>query len=188
MIVKKNKLAIFDLDGTLFDTKEVNYYSYKEALYEYEIFLDKDYFIKECNGRHYKNFLPNIMGNNDFIDDVHNRKKILYSKYLDKSIENKHLFNIIKSIKDEYYISLVTTASRKNTIEILTYFNKVELFDYIVTQEDITKTKPDPQGFLLAMRHFDVNANNTIIFEDSNVGIEAARLTGSSVFIIDQFN
>ena len=50
---KSIKLAIFDLDGTLFDTADVNYYSYKSVLESYGIELDHDYFVTKCNGKHY---------------------------------------------------------------------------------------------------------------------------------------
>ena len=71
----KNCLAIFDLDGTLFDTTEVNYYAYKEALQMYGYNLNHDLFTEECNGRHYKEFLPVIVANLDHIEEIHNYKK-----------------------------------------------------------------------------------------------------------------
>lgn len=74
--MEKNFLAIFDLDGTLFDTREVNYYAYKEALAVFEVGLDKDFFLKECNGRHYTEFLPQIMGSKKHVEDVHRAKRI----------------------------------------------------------------------------------------------------------------
>ena len=48
----KKYLALFDLDGTLFETGEVNYHAYQDALAPYGITLDKEYFLKRCNGRH----------------------------------------------------------------------------------------------------------------------------------------
>ena len=63
------------MDGTLFDTCEVNYYSYRDSLLPYGIELDKKYFITNCNGRHYTEFLPSIMGNTEHIKDVHVSKK-----------------------------------------------------------------------------------------------------------------
>lgn len=68
-------LALFDLDGTLFDTGDVNYYAYKDALEPYEIKLDKEYFVKHCNGRHYTEFLPELMGDSDHIESVHEAKR-----------------------------------------------------------------------------------------------------------------
>lgn len=185
--MKKN-LAIFDMDGTLFDTGNVNYYSYKEALGKYGIELDEEYFIKECNGRHYKQFLTDIMGGSDNIEQVHELKKELYAANLVHARANTHLFNMIDSMRDIYHIAIVTTASKKNVYDILSRFGYENYFEYVITQEDITRAKPDPQGFNMAMEHFGVAPENTVVFEDSEVGIQAARASGASVFIIDRFN
>ena len=186
-LLEKQNLALFDLDGTLFNTDDVNYEAYREALSNYEINLDRDYYINQCNGRHYADFLPIIMGTSKYMENVHLVKKEAYKKYLNQARINYHLFNIIKGLKSTYYIAIVTTASRKNTLDILKFFNYEYLFDYLVTQEDVINIKPDPQGFLIAMSYFNVAAEHTIIFEDSEVGILAARSTGAATFVVNQF-
>ncbi|KUP23944.1 HAD family phosphatase [Paenibacillus sp. DMB5] len=185
----KNKLAIFDLDGTLFDTGEVNYLSYKQALQQQGYALDFEFYTKECNGKYYKEYLPNIIDNPpiELMETIHNQKKDLYASNLGAARVNEHLFNIIESLKEIYYIAVVTTASSKNCSDILSYFNKTDLFDLIITHNDVHKVKPDPEGFLKAMTYFSITAENTIIFEDSEVGIEAALRSGAAVFTIAKF-
>ena len=51
------KLAIFDMDGTLYNTNDVNYFAYKEGLNTFGVDLDYDYYCNYCNGRHYKVFI-----------------------------------------------------------------------------------------------------------------------------------
>jgi beta-phosphoglucomutase len=182
----KEYLALFDLDGTLFDTREVNFCSYKDALLSYGFILEREYFDNKCFGRNYKEFLPEIMQGTENIEKVHKEKKELYTQYLGKARINKHLFNIIDKIKEDYYIAVVTTASKKNTMDILCYFGYQDYFDYIITQEDIRKKKPDPECFYLAMKHFKTDATHTVIFEDSPVGIEAAKATGATVLVINK--
>lgn len=181
------KLALFDLDGTLFNTENVNYEAYNEALKEVGKDIDYEYYCKYCNGRKYTEFLPKIIDDETIVKNVHKRKKELYSKYLDKAIINKELFSIIRLIQKEYYCVVVTTASRKNTEEILNYFKVQDLFDRIITQEDIICPKPDPEGFLKAMNLYNIDSQDTIIFEDSDVGVIAAKKTGATVFKIVQF-
>ena len=182
------KLAIFDMDGILYNTNDVNYFAYKEALNTFGVDLDYDYYCNYCNGRHYKVFIPPLVDNDEEkIEEVHKIKKNAYSKYLDKVKVNERLFDIIRLIKDEYKIVLVTTASKKNTEEILKYTKKIELFDDIITADDISKPKPDPEGFNLAIQRFNVDPKNAIIFEDAEVGIEAARKTGAVIFKVEKF-
>lgn len=180
----KDKLAIFDLDGTLYDTRRVNWMSYNKALKDYGITIDFEYFSQKCNGLHYKKFLPYIMGGEKFVENVHTLKKQYYSEFLDEAVENKNLFSIIQSIKRDYYIALVTTASKTNCEEILKYNGRMDDFDLILSQEDVSEKKPAPEGFIKAMEYFDVSRENTLIFEDSEIGISAANSAGVDVVVV----
>lgn len=183
------KLALFDLDGTLFDTKDVNYYAYKEAVEQYGYSIDYEYYCNFCNGRHYLEFLPQITTIDETIlYDMHENKKNVYSKYIYKAIPNRHLIKLLRLMRSEYKTALVTTASRKNAIEILQAFSVSDLFDLILTNEDVGKMKPDPEGFIKAMDYFEVNAKETMIFEDSVIGVKAAECTGASIFVVKGFN
>lgn len=91
-------------------------------------------------------------------------------------------------MKQEYYCALVTTASRKNCEELLNTFGLMELFDLILTQEEIPKKKPDPEGFFMAMKHFNISTEQTIIFEDSETGIKAAEQTGADYYVVHGYN
>lgn len=184
----KKELAIFDLDGTLFDTRRVNYLSYNKALQEYGAGIEYEYFSQKCNGRHYSEFLPQILGGTQNVEEIHRRKKMYYNEFLHECRENVHLFQILSCMKSNYYIALVTTASKKNCEELLRYFHRFELFDLIITQEDVEHKKPDPEGFLKAMERFGIENSRTVTFEDSDVGVEAAEKSGATVFVIKGFS
>lgn len=182
------KLALFDLDGTLYDTADVNYYAYSEAVEKEGYRLEYAFFRKECNGRHYRYFLPRI-GVKDaaVMERIHNRKMDCYRKYLDRARENEHLFEMIALLQADYNAVVVTTASRKNAEELLSDYGRLGLFSGMVTQEDIHKAKPNPEGFLLAMEQYGAAPKDTIIFEDSDVGVAAACATGACVFRVQAF-
>ena len=183
----KECLAIFDLDGTLFDTSEVNYLSYKEALKPFGADLSRNFFMERCFGKHYADFIPLLVTDSAQIELVHDAKKQIYNNYLGNARVNSHLFNLIHCMRATYYTALVTTASNKNTLDLLNHFNCADCFDLIITQEKIIRKKPDPEGFIKAMNHFGVDAEHTIIFEDSDVGILAAKMSGATVFTAEQF-
>ena len=174
----KNKLAIFDLDGTLFDTKDVNYNAYQNAIRmaEIDVKIDYDDFCKLYNGKNYREFLPKIISNisEEQLKKIHNLKKNIYQEYLDKAKKNDLLFLMIEEIKEKFYISIVTNASKKNVEDILEKFAVKNLFDLLITQEDVENPKPSAEGFLKAMNYFNISKENTIIFEDSEIGIQAA--------------
>ncbi|MGM9926749.1 MAG: HAD family hydrolase [Bacillus sp. (in: firmicutes)] len=184
------KLIIVDLDGTLFDTKEVNYNAYKEAIKPYGYQLDYEYYCNFCNGRHYLDFLPQITTTNkSVLTKIHKAKKDAYKKHLDKAVLNQGLVDILHAMKGKgCKIAVVTTASKQNCYDILYQFNIFELFDLVLTHDDITNVKPDPEGFFRAMELLKVKPEDTIIFEDSEVGIEAAIKTKASLFVVKGFN
>ena len=82
----------------------------------------------------------------------------------------------------------MTTASKENCTDILNKFQIYNLFDLILTQNDIKKTKPDPEGFVKAMNYFAAEPDETIIFEDSDVGLKAAQRSGAFYYKTYGFN
>lgn len=182
--MEKQFLALFDFDGTLFNTHDANYYAYKHALSTYGIDLDRSYFRDRCFGRNYRDFLPELLNDDVIIEDIHQEKMRLYRDNLDRIEENKHLFQIIECMREKYYIAIVTTASRQNTMDVLESHGYKDFFDLIITQDNVTKMKPDPECYVKAMDHFGISPVNTVIFEDSDVGIRAAEASGASVFVV----
>ena len=183
------KLIIVDLDGTLFDTKDVNYHAYKDAIAPYGYEMDYKYYCEFCNGRHYMDFLPQITTNDrDILETMHKVKKNAYKKHLNKAVLNTGLVDIIRLMRKEYKTAVVTTASKENCYDILNQFGLVDLFDLILTHDDITNSKPNPEGFLKAMDYFNVKPSETIIFEDSEVGLEAAEESGAYYYRTYRFN
>ena len=66
--------------------------------------------------------------------------------------------------------------------DILDYFGLAQFFDLILTGDDVNQKKPHPEGFLLAMENFGVTAGDSIVFEDSEEGIQAAVSAGIPCF------
>ena len=190
--MKKNKLAIFDMDGTLFDTKDVNYTAYTKALEAcgFDVEIDYKYYCEFCNGNNYKVFLPQIIPgiSNDDLKRVHDKKKELYKESLGKARMNQHLFSIIDAIKSEYQVALVTTASLRNVEDILNQFQVRDSFDFLITQDDVKNTKPSPECFLLAMERAGVTIEDTLIFEDSETGLAAAEASGANYVRVYGYN
>lgn len=183
------KLMMIDLDGTLFDTKKVNYLAYMEAMQVYGYKIDYEYYCKFCNGKHYMDFLPQIStSDKEILQKIHENKKKIYNKYLDEARLNEKLVDLIRISRVEYKTALVTTASKKNTYDILEKYNLIGIFDLILTHEDVTKSKPDPEGYIKAMQFFNVQPDQCIIFEDSDTGIQAAEKSGVQYMIVKGYN
>ena len=73
--------------------------------------------------------------------------------------------------------------------QILSQFSLCEKFHIIITQEDVSKHKPHPQAYTLALDRFGVKAAETLVFEDSNAGLIAASRAGcDTIAILHDYN
>ena len=59
------------------------------------------------------------------------------------------------------------------------------MFDPIVTGEDVSTGKPDPASYLEVLRRAGVEAGQALVFEDAELGAEAARRAGIAVVLVD---
>lgn len=183
-------LICVDLDGTLFDTVAVNGAAYRAALTELGFTVSDETYAKDCNGGYYKDFLRPLMGgapSEADVERVHDRKKALYRACLGAARPNTGLLAILAALRADNHLACVTTGSRRNATEILQHFGCLDWFELVLTSEDVTKNKPDPEGYLTAMAHFGVTPAETLIFEDSGIGLAAAMASGAAVMKIERF-
>jgi len=61
----------------------------------------------------------------------------------------------------------------------------IDLFDMVTTNQDVVNSKPDPEGYLLTLKHFNVDPTETIIIEDSPKGLLAAYASGCNVIEVE---
>ncbi len=185
--IPKIKLAMFDLDGTLFDTVKANYLAYKEACGD-EFPVDEKYFAEHCMSRNYRHFLPELGVPENRLKEIHDKKIKCYRSYFSDIKCNDNLFAMAELMKNNgTKLCIVTTASEANTRELLEYFDREELFDLLVTQEKVKNQKPAPDGYIYAMNFFEAEPSECVIFEDSQTGIQAASASGASVYCIVKF-
>ena len=173
---------LIDLDGTLVETQVANLKSYNFALQEYGLkFTAKEY--QATNGLDSKEFLVKSfprLTENDIIQ-IRQIKASVYPNYLHETRVNEPLLSLIKNSLSNKKIGLVTTAKRKNVHEILKYHKIEEIFNVIITGDDVTCSKPNPEPYLKALKMIGLQASEVIVFEDSETGCESAIAAGLKV-------
>ena len=181
----KHKLAMVDLDNTLVFTMEANALAYARALEEAGFTLTPEDYAARCDGRSYRDFLPEIMGEgNPDIERVHERKIALYAECLKAAVLNERLLDVLRGLKADYILALVTTASRPNVEGVLRHFGLGDFFDLVVTQEDVKIAKPDPSCYNELIERCGVKREDCLIFEDSASGVAAALASGCQTLVI----
>ncbi len=81
-------------------------------------------------------------------------------------------------------ISVASGGIRKTVIRTMEAINIANLFDIIITQDDVEKSKPAPDLFLLAAKRMGVAPDKCLVFEDSHLGIQAAELAGMASCLV----
>lgn len=174
---KFKSLYITDFDGTLVDTREANYLSYKEVfkkIYNYDL-TEQDYYNNF--GLRINELLETLKLDVDKMSDVKKMKARVYKKYFDKININMGLVTMLYHKKQSgHIVALATTASKKNVENVLNYFEIADLFDYIITGENVKNGKPNPEVYNKVMDNYSyIKSSNVTIFEDSDVGLLAAH-------------
>ena len=81
-------------------------------------------------------------------------------------------------------ISVASGGIRKTVIRTMEAISIANLFDIIITQDDVEKSKPAPDLFLLAAKRMGVAPDKCLVFEDSHLGIQAAELAGMASCLV----
>ena len=177
------KAFITDFDGTLAFTYAANLGAYQRAI---DVVTDGKYHLtnddyKKCFGYRFDQFMDAInITDKDIRARIKEKKAEYYSIYASSVTINRDLLSTLKFAKFNYIkIALATTARRVNVMSVLNANDIDEdFFDLILAGEDVTKGKPDPEVYIKAMNILNVSPNETIIFEDSDIGIAAAVNAG----------
>ena len=84
-------------------------------------------------------------------------------------------------------VYIVSTGHRDNITNVMRYLNIESGIDRVITGDDVERPKPYPDCFLKAINEVGVAIDETIIFEDSKVGLEAAKASGANYVRITTF-
>lgn len=93
------------------------------------------------------------------------------------------VLEFMKQLRDASVNMAVVTSSNRDKMEhVYRHFPEFRnLVGHIYTSEDFTRSKPDPECFMLAMRELGGTPDDTVVFEDSVNGLKAARASGAVV-------
>lgn len=180
------KALITDFDGTLVDTFEANLRAYQKAFADVGATLTAERY-RECFGYRFERFMT-AMG----IDDetaliIKEAKKDCYPQYFEYLLPNHSLIGLLRSWHAlGMKTAIASTARKENLMNAINHLGLADIFDLIYAGIDVKQGKPSPEIYNKAMAALDVSPEETLIFEDSKVGIEAAKASGAECMIVSQ--
>jgi len=180
------KLILTDFDGTLVDTSRANARAYVATLREAGYELTEEEYAARYFGMRCPEFLQAVgIGDPAEIDRLRQRKIELYPRYFDLIALNRPLWEFCQQFRAQGgRVWIVSTGQRANIDHVMRHLRLEGGVDGIVSALDAPRSKPDPGCFLKAMALEGATPAETLIFEDSAVGIEAARRSGAAYFAV----
>ena len=184
--------VIFDFNGTLFWDSEYQETSWDAYLEKYNIYLTKDQKREYIHGRNSKDTFELLFEQKLTDTEVKfytEEKEILYrQECLNHKMElAPGATSLLSHLKSIGIPMAIATASGKTNVDffiekfdLLHYFEK----EHIIFDDGTMKGKPYPDLFLKALEVIGAESSKSIIFEDSDSGIQAAINSGASEVII----
>jgi HAD superfamily hydrolase (TIGR01509 family) len=170
--ILQNEIFIFDLDGTIVDSKQLM----SEA-------LKKCYQLIGQDDPPYERFFS-LMGESlEKIFESLDLPLDLTTYYKEYCSRNKHIISIFPEMSriltylvlQKKKIAILTGKDRERTIEILKMYNLLHYFDFIVTSDDVTHSKPHPEGVEMILQRFNAKKSMTILVGDGLFDIQCAK-------------
>jgi HAD superfamily hydrolase (TIGR01509 family) len=174
------KAYLFDCDGTIADSMPLHYRAWKQALAEWNCEFDEELFyawggmpvaeiIATLNQRH---------GLSMPVEAVAHRKEKLYFELLPELKPVSDVLEHIEAKPRGIPFAVVSGSTRESVTASLIALNLLDRFDAMVCAGDYQKSKPDPEAFLLAAARLGVAPGDCLVFEDTEMGIQAAQAAG----------
>jgi len=171
---------LFDCDGTIVDSMPLHYMAWTKALAEWNCVFDEKLFyawggtpvaeiIASLNEKH---------GLSMPVESVSTRKENLYLELLP---ELKAVPEVVEHILEQYGripFAVVSGSTREAVTASLVALKLLDRFETLVCAGDYAKSKPEPEYFLLAAKKLGVAPERCLVFEDTEMGIEAAKAAG----------
>ena len=177
------RALIFDLDGTLSDSLPVHMATWNKVGEVYGFKFDPQIML-EMTGRATIEFARRVVEQYNLSVDPEEIVKLKQQAFWD-SAQLLEPVNEIISVVKEYFgklpLAVGTGASRKSTEVQLNELKMSHYFDVIVTADDVTCHKPNPDTFLKCAELLGVEPEKCQVFEDGDLGIEAAKKAGMIV-------
>lgn len=179
------KAFIFDLDGVIVDTAKYHYLAWQKIANRLGIEFTPEHNEQLKGVSRVRSLdiileLGNIKASQEDKNSWLIQKNEDYLSYLVDMDENEILpgvLPILKFLKENNQLIALGSAS-KNARPILEKTGTLKYFDAIVDGNDVSNAKPDPEVFLIAAKLLGKNPEDSIVFEDSVAGVQAANIGG----------
>ncbi len=181
--------VIFDLDGTLVDSMPAHFKAWSQALAQFNVpkdVLPEDVFYS-MGGRPTTDIVVELNGEFGLHldpDDVALAKREAYLSMLGEVEINEDVIDYVKSLRGKVPLGIATGAIREVAEKTLQAVGISDLFDEVVTANDVACGKPAPDVFIEVAGRLEVDPTKCLVLEDAPAGMMAAQSAGMDVVTV----
>ena len=177
--MKNYSAYLFDMDGTLVDSEKLKGKALVQTCASFGGNVEVDTY-KSIMGKSWEEVAACFFEKakiNPAIEVFNTEFKPIYREILFNELTcNPNAVELLSQLKNSgKKIGVVSSAFSWMVKQILTQLELTPFFDVVITQEDVSKHKPDPEAYLLALERFALSASKVLVFEDSESGLIAAQ-------------
>lgn len=172
--------AIFDCDGTLAHTMPLHYRAWVETLDQAGAEMSETLFY-ELGGvptAEIVRILNRRFGYTLDVDATAHDKEVRYEALLHQALPIEQVCALVHEYHGKFPLAVASGGLRRLVDRTLEGLGIADCFDAVCTAEDVERGKPEPDLFLLAASRLGVEPADCVVFEDSDLGLEAARRAG----------
>lgn len=188
--MKKIKAILFDMDGVLIEAKDWHYEALNEALRLFGHEISRQDHLTTFDGLPTRDKL-NLISETSFLPiSLHGFVNEMKQHYTRTQIELKckplfqHEYALSKLKKEGYKIAVCSNSIRASIDNMMEKAALTQYLDLIMSNEDVTKGKPNPEIYTTAMQRLGVLPEECLILEDNKNGIAAAKASGGNLLQI----
>ncbi|MCB1688619.1 MAG: HAD family phosphatase [Halioglobus sp.] len=180
------RYLLWDNDGVLVDTEYWYFKATQRALAELGVSLDEATYLQRMVRGASSQELAEAAGvDPKDIAAKWQQRNAYYEAYLvNEAIEIEGVASVLEVLARSHRMAIVTTSTRTHFELIHNSRNLVQYMDFVLTREDYVSSKPDPEPYLLALNKFGASADECLVIEDSQRGLQAALAAGIECAVI----
>jgi len=174
------KAYLFDCDGTIADSMPLHYVAWRKALDEQGCEFPEDIFYA-WGGMPAAEIVATLSAQQGLAlapEEVAHRKELLYYEMLPQLEAVPEVLEHIDLGHGRIPMAVVSGSTRESVTKSLELLGLLDKFDTLVCAGDYANSKPDPEPFLLAAERLGVAPADCLVFEDTEMGIQAATSAG----------
>lgn len=190
----KIKAIIFDMDGVLIDAKEWHFEALNRALKLFGLEIDRYDHLVTYDGLPTKKKLEMLSIDKGLPKKLHVFINSIKQQYTMELVHAKckpvfyHEYALSRLHQEGYKIAVCSNAIRKTVALMLEKAALDKYVDFFLSNEDVSKAKPDPEIYNCAVKRLGLSANECLVVEDNPYGIQAAQSAGIPVMSVKKTN